>query len=60
MNILKFKTDIEAKNYIKKFIKKRIKNNSNDVLELIVSMIMFKSTIDNTYYINLEKIEKFL
>jgi len=60
MNLIKFKNDNEAKNYIKKFIDKRIKNSSNEILKLVVSMIMFKSSIDNTYYVNLEKIEKFL
>jgi hypothetical protein len=60
MSLLKFKNDKEAKTYIREFIDKRISNSSNEILDLVTSIIMFKSTIDNTYYINLEKIEKFL
>lgn len=60
MSLLKFKNDKEAKSYIKKFMEKRIGNSSNEVLDLVISMIMFKSSIDITYYINLEKLEKFL
>jgi hypothetical protein len=60
MNLLKFNNDKEARIYIKEFIDKRITNSSNEILDLVISMIMFKSSIDNNYYINLEKIEKFL
>lgn len=60
MKLLKFNDDKDARKYIKEFIKKRIASTSDEILELVTSMIMFKSTIDNTYYINLEKIEKYL
>jgi len=60
MKLLKFKNTIEAKNYIKKFIEKRTTSRVNVILEFAVSMILFKSSIDNQYYIDLKEVKEFL
>lgn len=60
MKILKFENNEKAISYIKKFTKERIGNSSDEILDLVASMTISKSIINNKYYINLSKIEKFL
>lgn len=61
MKLIKFNNYEKASLYVEEYIQKNIFNYTIQVLELILTMTVHKSSIDDkTYYVDLSKIDKFL